>query len=75
MSDQPTLMLDFASEPNERTRGEIYIERGDKMFCPKCLEEINGYPCYGLAYGGIGTYWECYADGCDWFYKVLDSEE
>ncbi len=44
-------------------------------FCPKCLERIDSEPGYGLAFGGMGTYWACEQDNCDWFYKIMDPAE
>jgi hypothetical protein len=57
------------------TKGEPFFGCGDRIFCPKCLTEITGEPGYGLAYGGIGTYWVCDADNCEWFFKKMDDEE
>lgn len=45
------------------------------MFCPKCCERIDSDAGYGLAFGGMGTYWVCDQDNCDWFYKIMDPEE
>jgi len=50
----------------------------DRMVCPNGhVQEDDEYqPGYGLAYGGgLGTYYYCTTEGCDWFWKVLDWEE
>lgn len=40
--------------------------------CPKCSAELcEGY---GLAGGGIGTYFYCRNDACDFFDKTQDEE-
>lgn len=66
------------SAPGERFRGEPPLTSSDEMreFCPKCFKEItNEEAGYGLAFGGMGTYWTCGNDDCDWFYKIMDLEE
>ena len=70
------LFLD-ESAVGERTRGKPYLQNEEqtRMFCPKCLEEIADDPGYGLAFGGMGVYWFCEQDGCDWFYKIMDADE
>jgi hypothetical protein len=45
------------------------------MFCPKCCERVDSDAGYGLAYGGMGSYWICDQDKCDWFYKIMDGVE
>lgn len=41
--------------------------------CPKCGAETD---CgYGLAGGGIGVYFFCTADGCEFFSKTQDPPE
>jgi hypothetical protein len=57
------------------TKGEPFFGHGDRIFCPKCLHEITDDPGYGLAYGGMGTYWVCEQDDCDWFFKQMDRDE
>lgn len=39
--------------------------------CPKCGNKtvMTGY---GLAGGGMGTYWYCETEGCDYFEKQQD---
>lgn len=41
--------------------------------CPKCGagDVEHGYGLWG---GGIGPYWFCIADECDWFRKEQDEE-
>jgi hypothetical protein len=63
------------SANGEKTRGTPPIERDGRKFCPKCLEEVADEPGYGLAYGGLGTYWVCEAGECQWFYKIMDPSE
>jgi hypothetical protein len=65
-------VLDFS---HCSTKGEPFFGHGDYIFCPKCLHEITGDPGYGLAYGGIGTYWVCEQGGCDWFFKQMDRDD
>lgn len=66
----------FFLASSTRTKGEPYLQSkdGDHLFCPRCLSEIDPEPGYGLAYSGMGTYWVCDADDCDWFYKIMDAE-
>jgi hypothetical protein len=53
--------------------GTEYGESSEDGKCPKCGSEIlSGY---GLAFGGMGVYEFCSNDGCDWFWKLQDSEE
>ena len=37
------------------------------MLCPKCNSPLESG--YGLAGGGIGPYFYCSSDGCDYFEK------
>lgn len=68
-----TVLIDFSSEPGQTSIGDKYVETSDgKLFCPKCLAEIES-PGFGLAYGGLGTYWIC--ENCDWFHKEFVPEE
>ena len=60
---------------NERSLGERFVEHGVRLFCPKCLAEIADDPGYGLAFGGMGSYWVCDEEGCGWFYKEMDRDE
>lgn len=41
--------------------------------CPKCKAPIQ--TGYGLAGGGIGVYFYCETEGCDFFHKIQDEEE
>ena len=41
--------------------------------CPKCGNESLGMG-YGLAGGGIGVYFYCETEGCDYFDKTQDPE-
>lgn len=41
--------------------------------CPKCGGELMWG--YGLAGGGMGSYWYCMSDNCDFFEKELDEDE
>lgn len=68
------ILLD-ESAIGEKTRGTEMIERDGQMFCPKCLERIEPSPGYGLVFGGMGVYWYCETEGCEWFYKVMDAED
>jgi len=43
----------------------------DGVRCPKCQQPV--VMGYGLMGGGIGPYWVCDTDGCDFFYKKQDS--
>ncbi len=41
--------------------------------CPKCGSElISGY---GLMGGGVGAYAFCESESCDYFVKMLDTEQ
>jgi hypothetical protein len=40
--------------------------------CPRCGAPI--LMGYGLCGGGIGVYWFCETDACDWFFKRQDRE-
>ncbi len=52
------------------------INAQDRGCCPLCktpIEDDDYNPGYGIAYGGgLGTYWVCSNDACDWFFKELD---
>lgn len=53
--------------------GSVHGEPPEDDKCPKCGSEIvSGY---GLAFGGMGVYYMCSNDDCDWFYKVQDADE
>ena len=56
----------FASTPDE--------ERFPYSECPKCGNKtvMTGY---GLAGGGMGTYWSCETEDCDYFLKEQDKAE
>jgi hypothetical protein len=41
--------------------------------CPKCGSETTFG--YGLAGGGMGVYWLCLNDDCDYFHKEQDPPE
>lgn len=75
---EQTFLLDESAN-GEKTRGGPPPLQSkthpDIFFCPKCLEQIDGDAEYGLAYGGIGMYWLCEQDNCDWFYKIIDSTD
>ena len=78
--ERSSLIQFFLDETDggNRTKGEPYLQNQDqdRMFCPKCLNEIWDQDAgYGLAYGGMGTYWCCEQEGCDWFYKIMDMEQ
>ena len=54
------------------------IDDGDIIRCPKCRADLTDeyIPGYGMSYGGgLGKYWYCTSDDCDWFYKELDEDE
>ncbi len=44
---------------------------GDDDKCPLCGGETSFG--YGLAGGGMGAYFFCLSDACDWFFKRQDS--
>jgi hypothetical protein len=73
-----TFLLDESAN-GERTRGgppPLQSEtHPELLFCPSCLERIDDEMGYGLAFGGMGSYYMCDQDGCGWFYKIMDSEE
>lgn len=78
MTDRSQLEQFFLDESsNTRTKGEPCLQSkdGTQMFCPKCLSPIDADAGYGLAFGGMGSYWVCDAEGCDWFYKIMDRDE
>lgn len=63
---------------DEKFAGEPPLTSNDEMqqFCPKCFKNItNEDSGYGMAFGGIGTYWTCGNEDCDWFYKIMDQPE
>lgn len=57
----------FASVPT----GERFTY--EKVPCPKCGKHTV-IMSYGLAGGGMGTYWFCDSDPCDYFEKQQDKE-
>ncbi len=66
------IFLDFAQP--ERPIGKPCIDGPNgQAFCPECLEPVFG-PEYGMAFGGLGSYWICGAE-CGWFHKILDEQE
>jgi hypothetical protein len=73
-----TVLIDESAN-GEKTRGGPpplqSKSHPELFFCPKCLERIENDPGYGLAYGGMGAYWMCEQDACDWFYKIMEEEE
>lgn len=40
--------------------------------CPKCGSPIS--QGYGMAFGGMGAYWYCEPEECNWFYKIMDRD-
>jgi hypothetical protein len=42
--------------------------------CPKC-RQMTLLAGYGLMGGGIGFYWFCDSEGCDFFEKNQDTDE
>ena len=66
------------SAQGEKFRGEPPLTSADETreFCPKCFIEVTDADTgYGLAFGGMGTYWTCDNEDCDWFYKIMDPNE
>jgi hypothetical protein len=55
------------------TQLEVKTPEFDFLHCPKCKQPV--VMGYGLAGGGIGPYWACETDECDFFYKKQDSED
>lgn len=49
------------------------IDEQQEGVCPR-HGEAKMEQGYGLCGGGIGVYWYCVADGCDWFIKEQDDE-
>lgn len=47
-------------------------KRHDMEKCPRCGSWIG--MGYGLAGGGVGVYYYCLGDGCDWTFKEFDRE-
>lgn len=65
------------SAVGEKSRGEPYLQStdGTRTFCPKCFKEFfEDDTGYGLAFGGMGVYYTCGNEDCDWFYKIMDPE-
>ncbi len=74
-SESPFVQFFLDTICSDRVIGEPYLQNSDetRMFCPKCLEEIDPEPGYGLAFGGLGMYWLCdNCELCEWFYKIMD---
>lgn len=68
----------FLDESTVGETGEPYLmdSTETRTFCPKCFKEFfDDDSGYVLAFGGMGVYYTCGNEDCDWFYKIMDPIE